>query len=113
MSNTLQCITRYEEGLRTGDISKIPFHDDVSFYGVEMEQPLRSREAVIEFLSEAAKQMSNFRIKQSIVQGQHACALIEFSVGEATIEGCDYFKISDDRISEVRVYFDSRAWPEG
>ena len=112
MPNTLECVSGYEEGVRTGDLSIVPFANNVSFNGPILEQPIKGKEAVIGFLTEAAKQMSNFHIKQHIIQGEHACTLIEFEAGDTTIEACDYFRVSEGKISEVRVFFDSRLLPQ-
>ena len=52
--------------------------------------------------------MSDVRVKQRIVQAEHACAVIQFGARGEVIDACDYFRVSGNGISEIRVFFDPR-----
>ena len=108
MARTLEWITQYMDAFAEKDFSGVPFDADVTFCGPLLDQPLKGRDAVVPFLNDVAKQMSNVRLNQHVVQDEHACAVIQFEAGGNLIKACDYFRVSTDGISEIRVFFDPR-----
>ena len=104
MRDTLECVTQYVEAFGTKDFSKVPFDANVTFQGPLLDHPLKGKEAVIEFLTQVTRPMTDLRVKQHIVQGEHACAVIQFRARGMAIEACDYFRVSDNGITEIRVF---------
>ncbi len=69
---------------------------------------LSGKAEVAAFLTEASRQMIGFKVKQQIVDGDHACALFQFTAAGTVIEGCDYFRVANGGIAEIRAFFDPR-----
>ena len=107
MLNTAECAVRYIEGLQANNFFHVPFDADVTFDGPVLEQ-LVGRAVVVETLTQVAHQMTDIRVKQQIVQGEHACVLFQFVAAGEVIEVCDYFRVSNGSIVEVRAFFDPR-----
>ena len=101
MSNTAECAVRYIEGLQANNFTHVPFDGPV------LEQ-LVGRAVVVETLTQVAHQMTDIRVKQQIVQGEHACVLFQFVAAGEVIEVCDYFRVSNGSIVEIRAFFDPR-----
>ena len=106
MPDTLECLTRYIDALRSRDFSNVPFDPDVTFEGPLLGKPLKGKDPVVDFLKQVTERVSDIRVKQHVVQGSHACAVFQFRGGFGmVIEACDYFEVSDKGIAEIRVFF--------
>jgi hypothetical protein len=98
----------YINGYKTGDYGQVRFAADVTFEG-PLKGPIRGEAPVRTFLS--AVRAKDVRVKRQIIDGQFACVLADFE----TIEGivvpfCEYFRIRDGEIAEIRPYFDPRPF---
>jgi Domain of unknown function (DUF4904) len=98
----------YTNGYKTGDWGQVRFAADVTFEG-PLKGPIRGESPVRTFLS--AVRAKDVRVKRQIIDGQFACVLADFE----TIEGivvpfCEYFRIRDGEIAEIRPYFDPRPF---
>ena len=95
------------EGLQAHNFTQVPFDADVTFDGPVLQQ-LVGRAVVVETLTQAAHQMTDIRVKQQTVQQGHACVLFQFVAAGEEIEACDYFRVSNGSIVEIRAFFDPR-----
>ena len=96
----------YVNGYKTGDWGKVHFAADVTFEG-PLKGPIRGESAVRTFLSNV--RAKDVRVKRQIIDGQFACVLADFETTEGTIVPfCEFFRISDGQIAEIRPYFDPR-----
>jgi hypothetical protein len=96
----------YVNGYKTGDWGKVRFAADVTFEG-PLKGPIRGESAVRTFLSSVrAKEV---RVKRQIIDGEFACVLADFETTEGTVVPfCEFFRIKDGEIGEIRPYFDPR-----
>jgi hypothetical protein len=96
----------YIDGYRTGEWGKVRFAADVTFEG-PLKGPISGESTVRTFLSTV--RAKDVRVKRQIIDGQFACVLADFETTEGTIVPfCEFFRISDGQIAEIRPYFDPR-----
>jgi hypothetical protein len=103
-------VERYFEGLRTKDLSRVPFATDVSF-----ESPLSPRmtgQDVAAFLAGVFPIVKDVRVKQHIVEGEYVATLFDFETIYGTIPAFDCFRVVDGQIAQIRPYFDPRPITE-
>ena len=106
---TIDLITRYLNALTTGDFSNELFTPDVSLFTPFMETPVTGKGAVIGALKEISQGVADIKILRFVVEGEFACAIIEFkSKNGVTVEMCDVYRVSDGKLAEMRPYFDPR-----
>jgi hypothetical protein len=99
----------YINGYKTGDWGQVRFAADVTFEGPLTNGRILGKPALQKFLS--AVRAKDVRVKRQVIDGQFACVLADFE----TIEGivvpfCEYFRIRDGEIAEIRPYFDPRPF---
>jgi hypothetical protein len=96
----------YVNGYETGDWGKVRFAADVTFEG-PLKGPIRGESAVRTFLSSV--RTKDVRVKRQIIDGEFACVLADFETTEGTVVPfCEFFRIKDGQIAEIRPYFDPR-----
>jgi Domain of unknown function (DUF4904) len=96
----------YIDGYRTGEWGKVRFTADVTFEG-PLKGPISGESTVRTFLSTV--RAKDVRVKRQIIDGQFACVLADFETIEGTIVPfCEFLRISDGQIAEIRPYFDPR-----
>ena len=98
----------YLNGLKQKDLSKAPFAPDVIFEGPLSPDKLHGVESLIEFLSGVLPIVKDVRIKRHIDDGEHVCGLweLETSTPAVIIPVCEYFRVADGLIKEMRPYYD-------
>lgn len=113
---TASILNAYFEGLKTNDASDISFAEDVILENPQTRpdgEPIRGRDAVVEFFETAAEGMPRVEVERHVVEGGHACSLVEWESSEGvTVPTVVYFEIIAGTISEVRIYFDRAVFTE-
>ena len=106
----VEAVESYLNGLKQKDLSKVPFAPDVIFEGPLSPDKLDGRQSLIEFLSGILPIVKDVRIKRRIADGEHVCVLweLETSTPPTVIPVCEYFRVSDGLIKEMRPYYDPR-----
>jgi SnoaL-like domain len=96
----------YIDGYKTGDWGKVRFAADVTFEG-PLKGPIHGESLVRTFLSTV--RAKDVRVKRQIIDGQLACVLADFETPDGTtVPFCEFFRIRDGEITEIRPYFDPR-----
>jgi hypothetical protein len=109
-NRNVEAAESYINGLKLKDLSSLPLAPDVVFEGPLSPDKLHGAKSVIEFLSGILPIIKDVRIRQTIADGEHVCVLweLETSTPAAIIPICEYFRVSDSLIREVRPYYDPR-----
>ena len=106
---TINLITHYFKALKSGDFSGDLFTPGVTLFTPFMETPVTGKGAVIGALKEISQGVADIIILSFVVEGEFACAIIEFkSKNGVTVEMCDVYRVSDGKLAEMRPYFDPR-----
>jgi len=99
----------YIDGYKTGDFGKTRFAADVTFEGPLTDGRILGKPAVQKFLSTV--RAKDVRVKRRIIDGQFACVVADFETTEGIIVPfCEFFRIKDGEIAEIRPYFDPRPF---
>lgn len=100
----------YVSGLKEKDLERIPFAPGVTFDSPLTDGRLEGVASVLAFLRGVLPIVKEVRVQQHIVEGEHVCSrwILETSDPPAVIPICDYFRVSDGLIHEVRPYYDPR-----
>ena len=109
--DTRSAVELYFEGLATGDVSRIPLGDDVSFVGPMVPVPVQGEAEVRELLSNIAAGFKKMVAERILVDGEYACAPFEFEVTDDSvppIAGVDCFRVESGRIVEIQPFYDPR-----
>jgi len=109
-NRNVEAAESYINGLKRKDLSSVPLAPDVIFEGPLSPDKLHGAKSVIEFLSGILPMIKDVRIKQYVGDGEHLCVLweLETSTPAAIIPICEYFRVSDGLIKEMRPYYDPR-----
>jgi hypothetical protein len=100
-------LTAYADGYKTGDYGHVRFATDVTFEGPLTNGKIVGKPAVQKFLSTV--RAKDVRVKRRIIDGQFACVLADFETTDGTtVPFCEFFRVSDGEIAEIRPYFDPR-----
>jgi hypothetical protein len=99
----------YVNGYRTGDYGKVRFAADVTFEGPLTNRKISGKPALQKFLSNV--RAKDVRVKRQIIDGEVACVLADFETTEGiVVPFCEFFRIKDGEIAEIRPYFDPRPF---
>jgi Domain of unknown function (DUF4904) len=99
----------YVNGYKTGDYTKVRFAADVTFEGPLTNGKIAGKPALQKFLSNV--HAKDVRVKRQIIDNQVACVLADFETTEGIIVPfCEFFRIKDGEIAEIRPYFDPRPF---
>ena len=100
-------LAAYTDGYKTGDYGHVRFAADVTFEGPLTNGKIVGKPAVQKFLSSV--RAKDVRVKRQIIDGQFACVLADFEPTDCTtVPFCEFFRIRDGEIAEIRPYFDPR-----
>jgi hypothetical protein len=94
----------YVDGLGSGDFSKVPFADDVSY-----ESPLSPRtqgQETIDFLSGLFPIMRGAEIIQHIVEGEYVATVFVLHTPNGSTHIFDKFRVVDGKLKEINPYYD-------
>jgi len=99
----------YVNGYKTGDYTKVRFAADVTFEGPLTNGKIVGKPTLQKFLSNV--RAKDVRVKRQIIDDEVACVLAEFETTEGIIVPfCEFFRIKDGEIAEIRPYFDPRPF---
>ena len=100
----------YVLGLKNKDLSRIPLAEEVVFKGPLNADEIRGAAALREFLADILPIVKDARIHRSFAEGEHVCVLWELETTQpaAVIPICEYFRVVDGKLKEVRPYYDPR-----
>jgi limonene-1,2-epoxide hydrolase len=108
MSNpNIQVVERYLHGLKSKDLSKVPFAPDVTFEG-PLSAKISGIDAVRKFLTGMFPVIRDIRIKRHIAEGEFVATEFDFDTTFGVIPVFDCFRVSDGRLEQIRPYFDPR-----
>jgi hypothetical protein len=94
-------------GYTTGDFTNVRFAADVTFEGPLTNGKILGKAAVQKFLSSV--RAKDVRVQRQIIDGQVACVLADFETAEGiVVPFCEFFRIENGEITEIRPYFDPR-----
>jgi len=102
-----QAVDAYFEGMRRGDMSDVPFSDDVTFES-PLTTPLAGIGAVRGFLAGVLPAISGVTVKQRWTSGSEVAAVVEFQTVAGPVPAAEWFRVVDGRIASVRPFFDPR-----
>jgi limonene-1,2-epoxide hydrolase len=105
-SNT-EVVESYLHGLRTKDLSQVPFAADVSFEG-PLTPKMRGVEAVAAFLTTLLPAIKDIRIKRHICQGEFVATEFDFDTIFGVLPVFDCFRVANGQLHEIRPYYDPR-----
>ncbi|QQS48221.1 MAG: nuclear transport factor 2 family protein [Acidobacteriota bacterium] len=100
----------YVLSLRDKDLSRVPLAEDVVFKGPLNADELRGASALREFLNGILPIIKDARINFSFSDGEHVCVLWELETVQpaAVIPICEYFRVVDGKLKEVKPFYDPR-----
>ena len=100
----------YVLGLKNRDFSNVPLATDVIFKGPLSDNEIHGAAALTEFLTGLFPLVKDARVLRSFGADDHVCVLWEFEVIEpaVVIPICEYFRVVDGRLTEVRPFYDPR-----
>jgi len=100
----------YVLGLKNKDLSRLELVEDVVFRGPLNDGEIRGAAALREFLNGILPIVKDARIHLSFSEGEHVCVLWELETTQpaAVIPICEYFRVVDGKLKEVRPYYDPR-----
>jgi hypothetical protein len=100
-------LAAYIDGYKTGDYGHVRFATEVTFEGPLTNGKIVGKPDVQKFLSTV--RAKDVRVKRQIIDGQFACVLADFETADGTtVPFCEFFRIEDGEIAEIRPYFDAR-----
>jgi len=113
-STVEQVVSLYFEGLNNNDAVVIPLADDVVFAGPMLSEPITGGAAVRQYLADIAPFVARMDRKLAVIEGDSAAVTLEFEgVNGVVIEGAEFFRIRDRKISFVQAFFDTRPLLKG
>jgi Domain of unknown function (DUF4904) len=106
---TAKLLDAYIDGYKSGDWGKVRFAADVTFEGPLTNGKILGEAAVQKFLSNV--RAKDVRVRRKLIDGQLACVLADFETADGTVVPfCEFFRIKDGQIAEIRPYFDPRPF---
>ena len=113
-STVEQAVGLYFEGLNNNDAAVIPLADDVVFAGPMLSEPISGEAAVRQHLADIAPFVARMDRNLVVIEGDSAAVTLEFEgVNGVVIEGAEFFRITDGKISFVQAFFDPRPLLKG
>ncbi len=95
--------------MKTGDYSNVHFASDVTFLGPLTNGPITGEVQVKAFLLKVSAGVKAARVKRQVIDGEFACVIADLVTKEGNVVPfCEFFRIVDARIAEIRPYFDPR-----
>ena len=99
----------YAQAMKTGDYSDVRFTSDVTFLGPLTNGAIVGETQVKDFLLKVSKSVKDVRVKRQLIDGEFACVIAELETKEGdVVPFCEFFRIVDGKIAEIRPYFDPR-----
>ncbi len=97
----IRALDSYFHALVSHDLSGVPLATDVVFKRPTGGQ-YHGIDEVMQFLSNLT--WLTIRIEAQIIDGDQCASLFDYDRPDGTIMGCDYFRLEDGKIKEIRPY---------
>jgi limonene-1,2-epoxide hydrolase len=99
----------YAGAMKTGDYSNVRFTSDVTFSGPLISGAIVGEAQVTAFLLKVSQGVKDVRVKRHVIDGEFACVIADLETKEGDVVAfCEFFRVVDGRIAEIRPYFDPR-----
>ena len=107
--------TYYESLAKKDDRWKELWADDAIFSDASKKLVAKGKEEIIQSFTTFLKGVESVKIKQVIIQEEHACVIVDYSYANSKGEkmqqdDAEVFMILDGKIAEMTVYFDLTAY---
>ncbi|MEP6609965.1 MAG: nuclear transport factor 2 family protein [Burkholderiaceae bacterium] len=104
-----KALDAYAQAMKTGDYSDVRFSSDVTFLGPLTNGAIVGETQVRDFLLKVSKGVKDVRVKRQVIDGEFACVVADLETREGdVVPFCECFRILDEKIAEIRPYFDPR-----
>ena len=97
-------VESYINGLGSGDFSKVPFAEDVS-YESPLSPRIQGRETT-DFLSGLFPIMRGAEIIQHVVEGEYVATVFVLLTPNGSTHIFDKFRVVDGKLKEINPYYD-------
>ena len=109
-----QIIDRYLQAINSDDVSGIPLTDDVVLKGPMIPEAIEGEAAVRQYLAEVAPFVARMTRKTTAIDGDTGAIVLEFEgLNGVIIEGAEFFRVRDGKISSAHTFFDTRLLMRG
>lgn len=115
---SIQAVEAFLSGLVESDVERMPFAPDVVLASpLDPGHPAVGKEAVVQFLETRVFPripVHDAQVERHIVEGEYVVTLWKAMFkspenGDVFVRICDFFRVVDGLIKEVRPYFDPQA----
>jgi len=107
--STEKILVAYANAMKTGDYNQVPFAPAVTFLGPLTNGPIVGETQVKNFLRNVSKDVQEIRVKHHVIDGERACVIAELVTKKGiVVPFCEFFRITNGDIAEIRPYFDPR-----
>jgi hypothetical protein len=103
----IQVVESYLHGLKSKDLSQVPFAPDVTFEG-PLSPKITGIPAVREFLTGLFPAVRDIRVKRHISEGEFVATEFDFDTTFGVIPVFDCFRVSHGQLKQIRPYYDPR-----
>lgn len=97
-------VESYLNGLRSKDLSNVPFAVDVTFEGPRQPK-LTGRRDVIAFLTNILPAIKDIRIRQHIVEGKYVATVFDMETIFGTDRVFDRLHVSDGQLKAIHSFY--------
>jgi limonene-1,2-epoxide hydrolase len=99
----------YAQAMKTGEYDKVHFAPDITFLGPLTNGVIVGEEQVMRFLAKVSEGVKDVRVKRRVIDGDFACVIADLETKDGhVVPFCEFFRVVDGRIAEIRPYFDPR-----
>jgi catechol 2,3-dioxygenase-like lactoylglutathione lyase family enzyme len=98
----------YLRGLKTRDLSGVPFAEEIVFESPLTDGVLRGRKAVEEFLAGVFPVILDVKPKQHVAEGEFVALRFDLETTYGTVPVFDFFRVVGGKIVQIRPYYDPR-----
>ncbi len=102
--DVIRVVETYLNGLAAKDLSRVPFHADVSWHGPEGHW-IRG-ERILRAVLSSFTMIKGIRIVRHIVDGDWCATMFEMETPGGAIQALDCFHVVDGCITSIRVFLD-------
>lgn len=107
-------VLKFVEALNIDDASIVPLSEHVEYHGMLSPIPISGEADVRDYIDQIAPFMLNEKYGKMIIEGGSVAVQASFdSVNGIHNEGAFFFEVKGDKISAIKVVFDTRRMFEG
>lgn len=109
-----EIVKGYFDGLRTGEVDRIPLAKGVVFEGPLLPESKVGETEVRQFLGAISRSFVSAKLELSeiVLEKSNSCLIftVTFEADSLVIPVIDHLRIEDDSITYIRPYFDPRGY---